>query len=195
MLVSAPCGGNECFDIALVCFPSEQVVRFLRDSVKLCRVSGTSRAGSISGNSIGCSASGSTVLGTVHIRTGADLGAGTAVRDHVTIAPWVQTGMQACITKGVREEGITVGGVPARPLVEPPRWGAAQSAPIRSEKGDLTGHVMTIEDITERKRVEEAMRQAKEATEAAARAKGTLRLEGKEYIVKDGDIVHIRSSL
>lgn len=27
---------------------------------------------------------------------------------------------------------------------------------------------------------------------AAARTKGTLRLEGKEYIVKDGDIVHIR---
>jgi GTP-binding protein YchF len=28
-----------------------------------------------------------------------------------------------------------------------------------------------------------------------AKAKGKLRLEGKEYIVKDGDIVHIRSSL
>ncbi|HXF86068.1 MAG TPA: redox-regulated ATPase YchF [Anaerolineales bacterium] len=28
-----------------------------------------------------------------------------------------------------------------------------------------------------------------------AKAKGRLRLEGKEYIVKDGDIVHIRSSL
>jgi ribosome-binding ATPase len=28
-----------------------------------------------------------------------------------------------------------------------------------------------------------------------AKAKGKWRLEGKEYIVKDGDIVHIRSSL
>jgi ribosome-binding ATPase YchF (GTP1/OBG family) len=28
-----------------------------------------------------------------------------------------------------------------------------------------------------------------------AKAKGRLRLEGKEYVVKDGDIVHIRSSL
>ncbi len=28
-----------------------------------------------------------------------------------------------------------------------------------------------------------------------AKAKGKLRLEGKEYVVKDGDIVHIRSSL
>jgi GTP-binding protein YchF len=31
-------------------------------------------------------------------------------------------------------------------------------------------------------------------SEANARAKGTLRLEGKEYIVKDGDILHIRHS-
>lgn len=30
---------------------------------------------------------------------------------------------------------------------------------------------------------------------AEAKSKGKLRLEGKEYIVKDGDIVHIRSSL
>jgi len=28
-----------------------------------------------------------------------------------------------------------------------------------------------------------------------AKLKGKLRLEGKEYLVKDGDIVHIRSSL
>jgi ribosome-binding ATPase len=31
-------------------------------------------------------------------------------------------------------------------------------------------------------------------SEAAARSKGTLRLEGKEYIVKDGDVMHIRHS-
>jgi hypothetical protein len=31
-------------------------------------------------------------------------------------------------------------------------------------------------------------------SEAAARAKGTLRLEGKEYVVKDGDVMHIRHS-
>jgi hypothetical protein len=31
-------------------------------------------------------------------------------------------------------------------------------------------------------------------SEAAARAKGTLRLEGKEYVVQDGDIMHIRHS-
>jgi GTP-binding protein YchF len=31
-------------------------------------------------------------------------------------------------------------------------------------------------------------------TEAEARARGTLRLEGKEYVVKDGDVMHIRHS-
>ncbi|MGH9531008.1 MAG: DUF933 domain-containing protein [Terriglobales bacterium] len=31
-------------------------------------------------------------------------------------------------------------------------------------------------------------------SEAGARAAGTLRLEGKDYIVKDGDVVHIRHS-
>jgi hypothetical protein len=31
-------------------------------------------------------------------------------------------------------------------------------------------------------------------SEANARSQGTLRLEGKEYIVKDGDIMHIRHS-
>jgi GTP-binding protein YchF len=31
-------------------------------------------------------------------------------------------------------------------------------------------------------------------SEANARAKGTLRLEGKDYVVKDGDVVHIRHS-
>jgi ribosome-binding ATPase YchF (GTP1/OBG family) len=31
-------------------------------------------------------------------------------------------------------------------------------------------------------------------SEANARAKGILRLEGKEYVVKDGDVMHIRHS-
>jgi len=31
-------------------------------------------------------------------------------------------------------------------------------------------------------------------SESAARAKGTLRLEGKEYVVQDGDVMHIRHS-
>jgi ribosome-binding ATPase YchF (GTP1/OBG family) len=31
-------------------------------------------------------------------------------------------------------------------------------------------------------------------SETNARAKGTLRLEGKDYIVQDGDVMHIRHS-
>jgi len=31
-------------------------------------------------------------------------------------------------------------------------------------------------------------------SEANARSKGTLRLEGKDYIVQDGDVMHIRHS-
>jgi hypothetical protein len=31
-------------------------------------------------------------------------------------------------------------------------------------------------------------------SEAGARAAGTLRLEGKEYEVRDGDVVHVRHS-
>ncbi len=31
-------------------------------------------------------------------------------------------------------------------------------------------------------------------SEANARAKGILRLEGKDYVVKDGDVMHIRHS-
>jgi ribosome-binding ATPase YchF (GTP1/OBG family) len=31
-------------------------------------------------------------------------------------------------------------------------------------------------------------------SEANARSRGTLRLEGKDYIVRDGDVMHIRHS-
>ena len=31
-------------------------------------------------------------------------------------------------------------------------------------------------------------------SEAKARAKGTLRLEGKDYLMQDGDVMHIRHS-
>jgi PAS domain S-box-containing protein len=51
------------------------------------------------------------------------------------------------------------------------RWVLAQSAPIKTEQRELTGHVVTFEDITERKRAEENLRSAKEAAEAATRAK------------------------
>ncbi len=63
---------------------------------------------------------GSLVLGYTHIMEGVATGSGSTVRDHLTIAPWVQTGMQCCVTKSITEEGITVAGVPARPMVKQP---------------------------------------------------------------------------
>jgi two-component system sensor histidine kinase/response regulator len=50
-------------------------------------------------------------------------------------------------------------------------WVLAQSAPNRPDGDEMTGHVVIFEDITERKRVQETMRMAKEAAEDAARAK------------------------
>jgi ribosome-binding ATPase YchF (GTP1/OBG family) len=52
---------------------------------------------------------------------------------------------------------------------------------------DLEKHFIRAETI--------AWNQLLEAgSEANARAKGILRLEGKDYIVKDGDVMHIRHS-
>jgi two-component system sensor histidine kinase/response regulator len=51
------------------------------------------------------------------------------------------------------------------------RWVLMQSSPIRDARGQTTGHVVTFEDVTERKRAEENLRVAKESAEAAARAK------------------------
>ena len=51
------------------------------------------------------------------------------------------------------------------------RWVLAQSAPVQAEGRELTGHVVTFEDVTERKRAEENLKIAKEAAEAAAHAK------------------------
>jgi GTP-binding protein YchF len=50
-------------------------------------------------------------------------------------------------------------------------------------RGFVRAEVVSYEDLTTLGGMNEA------------KAKGKLRLEGKEYIVKDGDIVHIRSSL
>ena len=61
---------------------------------------------------------GSLVLGYTHIKEGVATGSGSTVRDHLVIAPWVQTGMQCCVAKSITEEGITVAGVPARPMVK-----------------------------------------------------------------------------
>jgi GTP-binding protein YchF len=48
------------------------------------------------------------------------------------------------------------------------------------EKGFIKAEVMRVEDLLELK------------TEAACRLQGKLRIEGKEYVVQDGDVMHFR---
>jgi len=67
-----------------------------------------------------------------------------------------------------------------------PRSSRAQSA-AGAIHSDLEKHFIRAETIHWDKLLEAG-------SEANARAKGTLRLEGKEYIVQDGDVLHIRHS-
>ena len=50
-------------------------------------------------------------------------------------------------------------------------WEAASISPVRSPDGDVTHFVAVKEDITERRRVAEELRQAKESADAASQAK------------------------
>ena len=67
-----------------------------------------------------------------------------------------------------------------------PRNSRAQSA-AGAIHSDLEKHFIRAETIHWDKLLEAG-------SEANARAKGTLRLEGKEYMVQDGDVMHIRHS-
>jgi GTP-binding protein YchF len=67
-----------------------------------------------------------------------------------------------------------------------PRASRAQSA-AGAIHSDLEKHFIRAETIHWDKLLEAG-------SEANARAKGTLRLEGKDYIVQDGDVLHIRHS-
>lgn len=57
------------------------------------------------------------LAGNVVLNQGVSLGIGSVVREKVHIAPFVSSGAQACIVKSITTEGITVVGVPAKPLV------------------------------------------------------------------------------
>ncbi len=62
-------------------------------------------------------------------------------------------------------------------------WRAPQAASVIHtdfEKGFIKAEVIAYEDYV------------KYGTEAACRDNGRLRIEGKEYIVKDGDVMHFR---
>jgi signal transduction histidine kinase/DNA-binding response OmpR family regulator len=51
------------------------------------------------------------------------------------------------------------------------RWVQPRSAPLLAPDGSVVGHVGTVEDVTDRKRAEQELREAKEAAEEASRAK------------------------
>src|SRR5208282_1455035 len=51
------------------------------------------------------------------------------------------------------------------------RWLQTNKMQLRDREGEVTGVIGTYEDITERKRVEQVLREAKDAAEAASRAK------------------------
>lgn len=52
-----------------------------------------------------------------------------------------------------------------------PRWGAISWQPLRDERGQALGYRTSVRDITERKRMEERLREAKIAAETAASAR------------------------
>jgi sugar O-acyltransferase (sialic acid O-acetyltransferase NeuD family) len=60
--------------------------------------------------------SGCCIAGHVTLGEGVCLGFSTMIRQRLTIAPWVESGMGAVITRDIAEEGVTVVGVPAREL-------------------------------------------------------------------------------
>ena len=65
------------------------------------------------------------------------------------------------------------------PLSEPPPQ-AASVIHTDFEKGFIKAEVISYEDFV------------KFGSEAAARDNGRLRIEGKEYVVSDGDVMHFR---
>jgi hypothetical protein len=80
---------------------------------------------------------------------------------------------------------FTVGEDECRAWMIPVNTRAVQAA--GAIHSDLEKHFIRAETITWDQLLEAG-------SEANARAKGTLRLEGKDYIVKDGDVMHIRHS-
>src|SRR3954464_6224446 len=100
-----------------------------------------------------------------------------------------ESGLSRLIRKTYELLGIvsffTVGEDECRAWTIPVNTRAVQAA--GAIHSDLEKHFIRAETI--------AWNQLLEAgSEANARAKGTLRLEGKDYIVKDGDVMHIRHS-
>jgi hypothetical protein len=100
-----------------------------------------------------------------------------------------ESGLTRLIRKSYELLGLisffTIGEDECRAWTIPVNTRAAQAA--GAIHSDLEKHFIRAETIRWDQLLEAG-------SEAAARAKGILRLEGKEYIVQDGDVLHIRHS-
>jgi ribosome-binding ATPase len=100
-----------------------------------------------------------------------------------------ESGLARLIRKSYELLGLisffTIGEDECRAWTIPVNTRAAQAA--GAIHSDLEKHFIRAETIRWDQLLEAG-------SEAAARAKGILRLEGKEYIVQDGDVLHIRHS-
>jgi ribosome-binding ATPase YchF (GTP1/OBG family) len=100
-----------------------------------------------------------------------------------------ESGLARLIRKSYELLGLisffTIGEDECRAWTIPVNTRAAQAA--GAIHSDLEKHFIRAETIRWDQLLEAG-------SEAAARAKGILRLEGKDYIVQDGDVLHIRHS-
>ena len=100
-----------------------------------------------------------------------------------------ESGLSRLIRKSYELLGLisffTIGEDECRAWTIPVNTRAAQAA--GAIHSDLEKHFIRAETIRWDQLLEAG-------SEAAARAKGILRLEGKDYIVQDGDVLHIRHS-
>lgn len=106
-----------------------------------------------------------------------DLGVAEPALDRIIRSSYALLGLVSFYTVGedeCRAWPIRAGTTAAR---------AAGTIHSDLEKGFIRAEVVTYEDLVAC------------GSLAAARDKGLLRLEGKEYVVKDGDVMHVRSGL
>lgn len=100
-----------------------------------------------------------------------------------------ESGLTRLIRKTYELLGVisffTVGEDECRAWTVP--WNSRAQSAAGAIHSDLEKHFIRAETIHWDKLLEAG-------SEANARAKGTLRLEGKDYIVQDGDVMHIRHS-
>lgn len=101
-----------------------------------------------------------------------------------------ESGLDQVIHKGYRALGLisyfTAGPKEVRAWTIHEGWTAPQAAGVIHtdfERGFIRAEVIAYEDYIEYK------------TETAVKAAGKMRVEGKEYVVHDGDVMHFRFSV